>query len=85
MFLLNAAKGQELEIKAEGCSITVYLPNKKIYQILEYEDGNEKTYTETTIDFLTLEKLPRTGDYLVVLQKMTENAQPASATFKVTN
>ena len=85
VFRINARKGQELEIAAESCSITVYQPNGKIYRILEWEDGDERTYTETTIDFLTIEKLPLAGEYLIVLKKMTDNTLPERATFKITN
>jgi len=85
VFRITARKGQELEITAESCSITVYQPDRKIYQILEWEGGDERTYTETTIDFLTIETLPLAGDYLIVLKKMTDNALPEKATFKITN
>lgn len=83
VFRINARKGQELEISAESCAITVYQPNRKIYQIPEWENGDERTFTETTIDFLTIETLPQTGIYLIVLKKMTDNALPKQATFKI--
>ena len=87
VFSINIRKGQTLDIDAVSCRISVYLPNGKHYQIVEWEnqDGTEKTYTTQTIDKLEIKPIPQTGTYLVVLEKIGEDAQPERATFKITN
>lgn len=88
VFSINIRKGQTLEIDAASCRISVRLPNGKNYQIPEYENalGTEKTFANVTIDGLKIKPIPQTGVYLVVLQKIAEQAQPAArATFKITN
>lgn len=85
VFSISVRQGQTLEIGASGCAIEVYTPDGKIHQYVEWENGAEKTYATSTIDAMTIKPLPQTGDYLIVLQKMAENAMPESVTFKVTN
>lgn len=84
-FLINAFKGQVLEIKADGCSVEVYLPNKILYKYVEWSDKTEKTYASTRIDGMSIEALPLTGTYLVVLRKPAANMRPETVTFKVTD
>ena len=86
VFLVNIRKGQTLQLDAAGCKISVYLPNGKLYDFVEWEseDGNEKTFTSSMIDQITIKPIPQTGNYLIVLQKMAEEAQPGSVTFKIT-
>lgn len=84
-FLISAAKSQTLEITAEGCSIQVYLPSKKLYEFVEWEGGGEKTYASSQLDRLRIESLPVTGAYLVVLRKPAENMRPETVTFKATS
>ena len=85
-FLINVAKSQSLEITAEGCSIQVYLPSKKLYEFVEWEGGGgEKTFAGSQLDRLRIEALPVTGTYLVVLRKPAENMLPEAVTFKATN
>lgn len=83
-FLINVAKSQSLEITAEGCTIEVYLPDKKLYQFVEWEGGGEKTFASSQIDRLHIKSLPLTGAYLVVLRKPAENMRPETVTFKAT-
>ena len=70
-----------------SCKISVYLPNGKLYDFVEWEneDGSERTFTNSLIDETTIKPIPQTGNYLVVLHKMAEEAQPGSVTFKITN
>lgn len=84
-FLLNAAKSQTLEIKADGCSIEVYLPDRKLYEYVEWEGAGEKTYASTQIDRMTIKALPTTGNYLIVLRKLTADSLPETLTVTVTN
>lgn len=84
-FLIKAAKGQALEIKAEGCTVEVYLPDKTLYQFVEWSDKTEKTYASARIDGMSIAALPLTGTYLVVLRKPAENMRPETVTFKVTD
>ncbi|MCA1592305.1 MAG: hypothetical protein LC754_06575 [Acidobacteria bacterium] len=84
-FLINAAKSQSLEIRADGCTIEVYLPNKKIYEFVEWEDKGKKTFASPRIDRMLIEALPETGTYLIVLRKPSENMRPETVTFKATN
>lgn len=83
-FYVNAAKSQSLEIVAEGCVVEIYLPNKKIYEYVEWESGSERTYASSQLDRMTIESLPATGNYLIVLRKPTENMQPETLTVTVT-
>lgn len=87
VFSINIRKGQTLEIDAVNCKISVYQPNGKLYNFVEWEneDGSEKTLTSAAIDRVTVKPIPQTGNYLVVLRKIAENAQPESATLKITN
>ena len=87
IFSINVRKGQTLDIMANGCKISAYLPTGKPYQFVEWEneDGTEKTYTGSMIDMVEIKPIPQTGNYLVVLQKMAEDARPDSVTFKITN
>lgn len=81
-FLIRAAESQSLEIAAEGCTIQVYLPGKKLYEFVEWEGGGEKTFASSQLDRLLIESLPATGAYLVVLRKAAENMRPEAVTFK---
>jgi len=87
VFLINLRKGQTLDINAVSCKISVYLPNGELYDFVEWENegGSEKTFTNSLIDRTTIKPIPQTGNYLVVLHKMAEEAQPGSVTFKITN
>lgn len=87
VFSINIRKGQTLEIDAANCKISVYQPNGKLYDFVEWEneDGSEKTFTSSTFDHVMVKPIPQTGNYLVVLRKIAENAQPESATLKITN
>jgi hypothetical protein len=82
-FLLHAAKSQTLDITAHGCTIEVYLPNRKLYQYVEWEGGNEKTYASTGLDRMSIEALPATGAYLIVLRKPNEVLEPETLTVTV--
>jgi hypothetical protein len=84
-FLIKASRGQALEIKADGCSVEVYLPNRTIYKYVEWSSKTEKTYGTTHLDGMSIEKLSLTGAYLIVLRKAAENMRPETVTFKVTN
>ena len=83
-FLISVAKSQSLEVTAEGCAIQVYLPNRKLYEFVEWEGGGEKTFVGSRLDRLLIEALPATGTYLVVLRKPAENMRPETVTFKAT-
>lgn len=85
VFSINAHRGQTLEITATGCKISIYLPDKKLYEFVEWENGDEKTFTTSTIDRTTIESLSQTGNYTVIVQKMAEAARPNAITFKITN
>lgn len=86
-FLISVAKSQSLEISADGCTIEVYLPNKKLYEFVEWEneDKSEKTFASSQIDRMLIEALPVTGTYLIVLRKPAENMRPEAVTFKASN
>lgn len=84
-FLINAAKSQMLDIKAIGCTIEIYLPNRKRYLYVEWEGEGEKAYGSTQLDMMTIEALPQTGNYLIVLRKPNEVLEPGSLTVKITN
>ncbi len=84
VFSLNIQRGQTLSIDAAGSKISVYLPDGKIYEFVEWENGDEKTFTSSTIDRMTIKSLPQNGNYLVVLQKMADAAQLDSVIFKIT-
>ena len=84
-FFISAARSQSLEITAEGCTIQVYLPSKKLYEFAEWEGGSEKTFASSQIDRLLIEALPLTGPYLVVLRKPAANVRPETVTFKAAN
>jgi hypothetical protein len=86
-FLISVAKSQTLEIRADGCTIEVYLPDKKRYEYVEWEkeDGSEKTFASSKLDRMLIEALPETGAYLVVLRKPAENMRPETVTFKASN
>jgi hypothetical protein len=83
-FLLNAARSQRLEIQADGCRIEVYLPNRKLYEYVEWEGAGEKTYASSQMDRMTIKALPATGNYLIVLHKLTEDSRPETLTVTVT-
>ncbi len=83
--MINAAKSQSLEIRADGCTIGVYLPSRRIYEFVEWEDKGEKTFASPRIDRMLIEALPETGTYLIVLRKPSENMRPETVTFKATN
>lgn len=87
VFSINIRKGQTLSIDAASCSISVRLPNGKPHDIVEWknEDGSEKTFTNSTIDQVTIKPIPQTGKYLVVLQKLSEDSPIKSVTFNITN
>ncbi len=87
VFSINVRQGQTLSIDAASCKISFYLPNEKLYQFIEWEseNGAEKTFTNSMIDNATIKPIPQTGNYLIVLSKMAEEAQPGSVTFKITN
>ena len=87
VFSINVRKGQTLTLDAVGCKISVYLPTGKAYQFVEWKNENEseKTFTNSMIDRTTIKPIPQTGNYLVVLQKMAEEARPDLVTFKITN
>jgi hypothetical protein len=84
-FLINVAKSQSLEIEADGCRIEVYLPNKKLYEYVEWEGEGEKTYATSQIDRMSIKTLPVTGNYLIVLRKLTEDSAPNILTITVRN
>lgn len=88
-FLINAAKSQVLEIQAHGCSVEVYLPGGKIYEYVEpgseNESGSERGYASTQMDMMTIDALPVSGNYLIVLRKLTEDSAPGTLTVTVTN
>lgn len=84
-FLISVARSQSLEITAEGCTIQVYLPSKKLYEFVEWEGGGEKTFVGSRLDRAVIEALPATGTYLIVLRKPAENMRPETVTFKATN
>ncbi|MBC7931371.1 MAG: hypothetical protein H7Z38_12485 [Rubrivivax sp.] len=86
-FLVSAAKSQSLEISADGCTIEVYLPNKKLYEFVEWENESksEKTFASSQLDRMLIEALPLSGTYLIVLRKPAENMRPETVTFKATN
>jgi hypothetical protein len=85
VFSILARRGQTLEIEAAGSKISVYLPGGGLYEFVEWESGVEKTFTPSAIDRASIKSLPRSGKYLVVLQKMAAAARPVSVNFKVTN
>jgi hypothetical protein len=87
VFSINARKGQTLSIDAAGCKISVYLPGGGLYEFVEWqsESGDKKTFASAAIDRLTLKAIPQTGNYLIVLGKLAEEAQPRAASFKITN
>jgi hypothetical protein len=85
-FLISVARSQTLEITAEGCSIQVYLPSKRLYEFVEWEGGGgEKTFAGSQLDRALIEALPVSGTYLVVLRKPAENMRPETVTFKATS
>jgi len=85
-FLINVGKSQTLEVRADGCTIEVYLPVKKLYEYVEWQNEakTEKTFASSQIDRMMIEALPQAGTYLVVLRKAAENMLPETVTFKVT-
>ncbi len=86
-FLINAGKSQTLGIEAHGCSVEVYLPNKKLYEYVEpgSEGESEKSYLTSQMDMMTIDALPVSGNYLIVLRKLTEDSAPGTLTVTVTN
>lgn len=84
VFSLNIQSGPTLTIDAAGSKISVYLPDGKIYEFVEWENGDERTFASSTIDQLIVKPITQTGNYLVVLSKMADAAQPDSVTFKIT-
>jgi hypothetical protein len=84
-FLISAARSQSLEIRADGCTIEVYLPNKKLYEFVEWENKGEKSFAGSHIDRMLIKALPLNGTYLIVLRKPSENMRPETVTFKATN
>lgn len=70
-FLLNAKAGQEIEVDAISCGITIYRPDKS-------------EYDEPAIDMWGSERLAQSGDYLFVIKPAGE-AGTCSVRFKVTN
>ena len=87
VFSISIRRGQALTIESAGSKISVYLPNEKLYEFVEWESesGTEKTYATSTIDQIIIKPVPQTGNYLVVLQKIAPEARPDSVSFKVTN
>jgi hypothetical protein len=84
-FLINAAKSQELEVTAHGCNIEIYLPNRKRHSFVEWEAGDEKTYINSELDMASIEALPLTGNYLIVLRKAHESMEPDALTVTIKN
>lgn len=87
VFSINIRRGQSIEIEAANCKIAIYQPNQKLYDFVEWEneDGSQKTFTSAKIDRVIIKPIPQTGNYLVVLQKIVEDAQSKTVTFKITN
>lgn len=84
VFLIKLPRNaQMLEIKAANCKISVYLPSGKLYEFVEWKSGGERTFASSTIDQMTIKPIPQSGSYLVVVQKMAEDARPDSVTFKI--
>lgn len=82
-FLVNAAANQSLEVRADGCVVEIYLPGGKRYEYVEWEQGGEKSYAGSKIDGLSVERLPLSGDYLVVVRKPSEAVRPLRLTITV--
>ena len=82
VFLMSVFKARTFNVDAAGCTISVYLPDGKLYEFVEWESGSEKTFASSTIDRLTIESTPQTGNYMVVLKKMAEDARPEMVRFK---
>jgi hypothetical protein len=68
IFSLNARRGQALEIAAYGCSISVYLPDKKLYYEVENPGEADSGKTSAVLDVMSILSLPQTGNYLVMLK-----------------
>lgn len=85
VFLMSIFKGRTFTIDAAGCNISVYLPDGKLYKFDEWEAGSEKTFASSTIDRLTIRPMTQTGDYIVVLKKVAEAAQPDRVWFRTSN
>jgi len=87
VFSINIRQGQSLDIIAGGCKLSIYLPSGKLYEFVEWEneDGTEKTHAPATIDRVMIDAVPQTGNYLVILQKMTDDTQPDLVMFKIKN
>ncbi|MGB8506999.1 MAG: hypothetical protein WCD76_01210 [Pyrinomonadaceae bacterium] len=83
-FLVNAAKSQSLDVKADGCTVEVYLPDGKHYEYVEWESGSERTFAGSQIDMMQIKALPATGNYLIVLRKPSEAMRPDVLTVSVT-
>jgi hypothetical protein len=83
-FLISARKGQSLDITAPGCSILVYLPDKKLYEYLEGPDHIDAGKASIALDMLSLSPLPQIGNYLVVLQVVGDDMSPRNIEFKIT-
>ena len=73
-FLLGAGKGQTISVRAPGCAISLYYPDKTAY-----EEG-------AGIDTFGM-NLPQTGDYLFLIKPAVAGDEPVtcSVTFKISN
>ncbi len=87
VFSINIRRGQTLEINAAGCKMSIYLPSGRPYEFVEWQNeaGTEKTFATSMIDRVMIDAVPQTGNYLVILQKMAEDAQPDLVMFKIKN
>jgi len=85
-FSINVRKGQALVIEAYGCGVSLYLPDKKLYEEIENPGEAGSGKTTTVLDVMSILSAPQTGNYLVVLQNAGGNPQQSrEIVFKITN
>ena len=84
-FSISARRGQTLNISALGCTILVYLPDKKSYEYLENPGDPDSGKASLGLDTMDISPLPQTGNYLVALQIAGDDLSPRTVSFKITH
>jgi hypothetical protein len=81
-YWLNLRKGERMEIESPGNSIRVYLPDKTLYSRTENLKYGDSGTFGIALDALTIESLPQSGDYLLVLEIAGESDADRTVTIR---
>jgi hypothetical protein len=84
-FSIATRKGQKLEIDAPGCFITLYLPDKTLYDFLENPGQADSGKSAAGLDMMKISPLLQGGNYLIAVQAAGDELGARKITVKITN